>query len=104
MIDAAKVYTKALHAAGRSRIDEPEPFTDDELAQFGPGGIVRILLSAFFTGRHVDMRSSQFARYMGSTTLCRGERGKSLGWKPVLGTDAFLASLDKDVQALVVAA
>ena len=102
MIDAARAYTEALHAAGWSRTDEPEPFTDDELAQFGPGGIVRILLSAFFTGRHVDMRSLQFARYMGSTALCKGERGRQLGWKPVLGVDAFLGSL-KDVHTLIAA-
>ncbi|KZV64682.1 NAD(P)-binding protein [Peniophora sp. CONT] len=84
MIDAAEAWTKALHVAGKSRMAEPEPFTDEELAQFGPGGI--------------------FARYTGSTTLCSGERGRKLGWKPVLDRDAFMASLEVEVKALLEAA
>ncbi|VDC02900.1 unnamed protein product [Peniophora sp. CBMAI 1063] len=79
MLSAAKSYTKALFASGKSRSADPEPFTDEELAQWGPGGI--------------------FARYMGSSVVCEGERGRALGWKPVLGTSAFLASLGVEVEA-----
>ncbi|KZV61089.1 hypothetical protein PENSPDRAFT_759631 [Peniophora sp. CONT] len=79
-LDAAEVRARVLKSAGKSSSAESQALTQEEVAQLGPMG---------------DM----IARLNGMNVLCRSERGRRLGWAPVLGTDAFLASVEDDMQA-----
>ncbi|KAF9042574.1 NAD(P)-binding protein [Hymenopellis radicata] len=38
---------------------------------------------------------------LGTNTRCRADRSKAIGWKPSRGTDALLASVRREVQALL---
>ncbi|KZV77138.1 hypothetical protein PENSPDRAFT_645414 [Peniophora sp. CONT] len=81
MIDACKAYSQALYDAGKGRSPEPESFSQKELEDIG-----------------------FLVKYIGASSVCRADRGRALGWKPVLGTDAFLASLKPEVEALLAGA
>ncbi|VDB94635.1 unnamed protein product [Peniophora sp. CBMAI 1063] len=78
-LEGARARARALHAAGKSDTAEPKALSKEEIAQMGPMGD----MLAFINGLNV---------------VCRGERGRQLGWAPVLGTDAFLASVEADMQ------
>ncbi|KAI0043236.1 NAD-P-binding protein [Auriscalpium vulgare] len=77
LYDAARTYTQALHALGKSATAEPTSFTDEEIQQYFGGP------------------------YLGSNSRARGDRARALGWKPTKTTDDFYASIGPEVDAAV---
>ncbi|KAH9949982.1 hypothetical protein B0H21DRAFT_706690 [Amylocystis lapponica] len=51
-----------------------------------------------FTKAEID---KYFGGYLGTNSRCRGERSRSLGWKPVKGTKDMLASIKPEVAAIL---
>ncbi|KZV66826.1 NAD(P)-binding protein, partial [Peniophora sp. CONT] len=77
LLDAAKRYTAALHARGKSAKAEPEPFTADEIEKL------------------------PFLTLMGTDVRITGDRARKLGWSPVYGVEDFYASVQDDVEAFL---
>ncbi|KZV69667.1 NAD(P)-binding protein [Peniophora sp. CONT] len=77
--DAAATYTRALHAAGRSRTAEPESFTKEDIDKY-------------FGGRP----------YLGSNSRAKAVRAKrDLGWAPTKGDADFFKGIEEDVASIL---
>ncbi|VDB86894.1 unnamed protein product [Peniophora sp. CBMAI 1063] len=77
--DTAAAYTRALHAAGRSRTAEPESFTKGDIDRF-------------FGGRP----------WLGTNCRAKGVRAKrDLGWAPTKGDAEFLTGVEKEAASVL---
>ncbi|VDB86895.1 unnamed protein product [Peniophora sp. CBMAI 1063] len=76
--DAAKTYTRALHAAGKSRTPEPESFTKEDIDKYFGGP------------------------YLGSNSRAKAVRAKrDLGWAPTKGDADFFKSIEEEVASIL---
>ncbi|VDB99967.1 unnamed protein product [Peniophora sp. CBMAI 1063] len=78
LLDAAKVYTSALHALGKSASPEPTAYTKEDIDKYLGGN-----------------------DYLGSNSRCRVVRAKELGWNPTKTTDDFFEFIPKEVEVIV---
>ncbi|KZV58957.1 hypothetical protein PENSPDRAFT_596245, partial [Peniophora sp. CONT] len=77
--DAAAMYTRALHAAGRSRTAEPESFTKEDI-------------NKYFGGRP----------YLGSNSRAKAVRAKrDLEWAPTKSDVDFFKGIEEEVAAIL---
>ncbi len=100
--DISKAISKALVELGLSKSEEPTAFTPEELVKYF-GSEVR-------DEKHVPhswlLPSRLFicqarGNYLGTNSRCRGNRPRSLGWKPQKTTQDMLASIKPEVEALL---
>jgi len=75
--EAAKAVSEALVAKGLGKSLEPTPFTDSELNQ------------------------KPILTLLGTNSRCRGDRSRSIGWKPTKTTKDMLASIEPELDALL---
>ncbi|KAF9466577.1 hypothetical protein BDZ94DRAFT_1319443 [Collybia nuda] len=76
LYDVGKAIAKALVDAGKGRSPEPTTFTQEEIEKYFGG-----------------------SDYLGSNSRCRGNRSRSIGWKPTHTTTDFLGSIEAEVEA-----
>ncbi|KAF9012835.1 NAD(P)-binding protein [Hymenopellis radicata] len=48
-----------------------------------------------------EVRDYNLENILGTNTRCRADRSKAIGWKPSRGTDALIASVRREVEALL---
>jgi len=77
LYEVSKGISEAMLALGKGKTLEPTPFTEEEYKR-NPGLI-----------------------FLGTNSRCRGERSRSIGWKPVKTTKDMLASIKPEVEAVL---
>jgi len=75
--EASKAVAEALVARGMGKTQEPTSFTEEEYKQM-----------------------PQLV-YLGTNSRCRGDRSRSIGWKPVKTTEDMLASIKPELDELL---
>ncbi|TFK40282.1 NAD(P)-binding protein [Crucibulum laeve] len=78
LYEVGKAIAEALVELGKGKSTEPTPFTKEEIDKYFGG-----------------------SAYLGSNSRCRGNRSRSIGWKPVKTTKDMLASIKPEVEALI---
>jgi nucleoside-diphosphate-sugar epimerase len=77
LYEVSKAISGAMLALGKGKTLEPTPFTEEEYKR--------------------DPRLV----YLGTNSRCRGNRSRSIGWKPVKTTKDMLASIKPEVEAVL---
>lgn len=77
LYEVGKAIADALVDLGLAKEREPTTFTREDLDKYLGGSV-----------------------YLGSNSRCRGNRGRSLGWKPKHTKDDFLRSIKAEVEAI----
>jgi len=75
--EAVKAVAEALVSKGLTKSLEPTSFTEE------------------------DYRKRPLLNYLGTNSRCRGERARSVGWKPVKTTEDMLASIKPELDELL---
>jgi len=76
LYDVSKAVAQVLFDLGKGKSPEPTTFTKEDIDKYFGG-----------------------SSYLGSNSRCRGNRSRSIGWKPTKTTDDFLASIKAEVEA-----
>jgi len=77
LYEVSKTIAEAMLALGMGKTLEPTPYTEEEY------------------------KKNPTLVYLGTNSRCRGDRSRSLGWKPVKTTKDMLASIKPEMEVML---